>query len=110
MPARRQLDPGLGLPGAEMQVRLVVRYGFVHWRKIDIDQQMVMSGIGLGDTGGCDAHIRGETHAHPKRTMYSGIVIWPDYSAHGARRSGFLIGGQYTPANQDHGCRQTERK
>ncbi len=56
--AQLQLDRCLGLAGAEVQMIEVVRNRLVERRQWSVDQQMVMSGIGLVDAGGCHAHVK----------------------------------------------------
>ena len=49
MSAGREFKLNLGLARAEMQVALVVRIRSGEWRKIDVDEQVVVPGVGKVD-------------------------------------------------------------
>ena len=55
--AGRQGDRCFGLSGSEVQVIEVARYRLVEGRKIGVDQEMVVTGIGIIDAGRCDTHF-----------------------------------------------------
>lgn len=55
--AQGQGDRCLCLPSAEMQVMKVIRNRPVERRQVGIDQEMVMTGIGLCDARRRDAHV-----------------------------------------------------
>ncbi len=55
---RREGDGRLGLASAEMQVVFIVGDRLVERRERRVDQEMVMSGIRLLDSGRGDAHLR----------------------------------------------------
>ena len=60
---------GLRLPFPEMLVRRVRRNRFVQRWHVSIDQQVVMTGIGLVHTGWSDTHAL-QTKLHVNRVLY----------------------------------------
>src|SRR3954470_20387540 len=78
MPSRWQIELSLCLSGAEVQM------GPVGWNRlarpegyIDIDENMMVAGIGHARTGWCNTHVA-QSESAPKRRLHPVSVMWPD--------------------------------
>src|SRR5262245_3117844 len=78
MRAGRQFEPHFGLAGAEVQVVLVLRDRLV-WveRRIDIDQQMMMSGVLRRIAGSRNPHVA-QPEAAPEAAFDALSLVRPD--------------------------------
>ena len=70
--AGRQVKARLGLPETEMQMVVVVWYWLIQWRQIGIDDQVMMTGIGLLNASRCDA-----APLNPMRTQKPPLITSP---------------------------------
>lgn len=58
VPARRQIEPALGLTAAKMHMVFIARYRLVRVERFsNINQQMVMSAVRISITGVCHPHV-----------------------------------------------------
>ena len=109
VPPRRQLQNGLGLPVAEVQMVLVRGNLLVERRQPDIDQQVMVAGVRNIDAGGSDPHVA-EPEPHPKAAVGQAAGI-DDFAVVGPANVDVCIVGRrgvvLGPRSSDLGmCRQ----
>ena len=75
--ARGEIDKGLSLSGAKVQVVFCIRNGLIKRRDGHIDEQVVVSGVREGHTGRCHPDVaRPEPYFDAARAQ--GLaVVWP---------------------------------
>ena len=83
--SKREIYDSFCLPGAEVQMIEVVRYGVVQRWQLGIDQKMVVTGIGLFDARGRHAHVD-QTEANGRLLRNDRSVLQADEIHARARR------------------------
>ena len=71
---QRQIDRRFCLSGTEVQMIEVIRDGFVQWRQLGINQEMMVAGIGLFDACRRNAHID-QTEANGRLLRQKQIIL-----------------------------------
>jgi hypothetical protein len=66
--SRRQLDQGLGLPLAKVNMAVIRRDRGIYGRELRVHEKVVVAGVGVGHTGRRYAHP-GETEANRDRAL-----------------------------------------
>jgi hypothetical protein len=72
-----QIDHRFRLSHAEMQVVLIVRYRFIHVRRISVDQQVMVTGIRLERAGRSNPEVAGPKPYLDVCRSHDGSFGWP---------------------------------
>src|ERR1700722_4769184 len=100
MLAWRQIEARLGLAEPEVKVIAIVWDRLIERRKIDINQRVVVTGVGLVDARGRDARTA-ESHSNPEGALDHLSIRRPDNVDLGIRRHGRLLRGSNRAGEQE---------